>query len=75
MNDLNDSLPSNSGWDYLAIARDISDNGQIVRNGWIGGQDHAFLLTPVPEPSTLALLSMGAVGLLAYARRTRRGRR
>ena len=35
--------------------------------------DHALAtLAPIPEPSTLALLGMGAVGLLAYVRRTRK---
>ena len=34
----------------------------------------SFQLTVVPEPATLALLTMGTIALLAYARRRRRGR-
>ncbi len=37
-----------------------------------GGQ--AYQSQAIPEPSTLALLSMGGVALLAYARRKRRSR-
>ena len=42
---------------YEATA--INDHGQIVANG--GG--HAYLLTPVPEPSTWALLGVALLGL------------
>ena len=50
-------------------ANAINDAGQIVGSGSIGGQTHAFLLTPVPEPSALtlqasALLGLGWVSLL-----------
>jgi uncharacterized membrane protein len=40
-------------------ARDASGNG------------HAILWEPVPEPSTLVLLGLGALGLLGFARRRR----
>ncbi len=36
-----------------------------------GGEIRAFL-TPVPEPSSVAVLALSGVGLLAYRRRTRR---
>ena len=43
--DLNDQIPSGSGW-TLVEASSINSSGQIVGFGRIGGQDHAFLLTP-----------------------------
>lgn len=44
---------------HLAHALDINSRGQIIAVGWNGDPDsrkryrHGFLLTPVPEPSTL----------------------
>jgi probable HAF family extracellular repeat protein len=50
----------------LADAQDINDNGQIVANG--GGR--AYLLTPVPEPtSILGLITVGLIGTAATRRR------
>ncbi|MBV9307467.1 MAG: DUF3466 family protein [Acidobacteriaceae bacterium] len=46
----------------LNSANAINDNGQIVANS-IGG--HAYLLTPVPEPRTWALLGLSGLILLA----------
>ncbi len=69
--DLNDLIPSGSGW-TLEQANCVNDNGQIVGLGSIGGHTHAFLLTPTPEPSTLALLGAGAIGLIGYKWRRRR---
>ncbi len=42
---LNDLIPAGSGW-VLREATGINDRGQIVGQGLIGGQLHAFLLTP-----------------------------
>lgn len=63
-----------AGSDLMLVqATAINDNGQIVGYGTnTSGQIHAFLLTPIPEPSTLALLSMGAISLLAYTWRRRK---
>jgi probable HAF family extracellular repeat protein len=67
MLDLNSMIPASSGW-QLTEACAINDHGWIVGAGFNpSGQDHAFLLTPVPEPSTLALLAAGAIGLLGFA--------
>lgn len=45
MTDLNTQIPGNSGW-LLVAAMSINDQGKIVGIGNIGGQVHAFLLTP-----------------------------
>jgi len=48
MQNLNDLIPSDSGW-LLRLAFDINSSGQIVGQGTINGQSHAFLLTPIPD--------------------------
>jgi probable HAF family extracellular repeat protein len=45
MTDLNELIPAGSGW-ILVAATGINDAGEIVGNGSINGQTHAFLLTP-----------------------------
>ncbi|MGD8451926.1 MAG: PEP-CTERM sorting domain-containing protein [Phycisphaerae bacterium] len=67
MTDLNDLLVDGGAWE-LTEAADINDAGQIVGVGYINGDEHAFLLTPVPEPATLSLLSLGALALLRRRR-------
>jgi probable HAF family extracellular repeat protein len=62
MRDLTALLPSGSGW-ILTYAYGINDVGQITgigKIGGIGGQEHAFRLTPVPEPGALILLAAPA---------------
>ncbi len=44
MRDLNSLLPARSGWILESSAR-ISDAGQIIGQGMIHGQEHAFLMT------------------------------
>jgi probable HAF family extracellular repeat protein len=66
MTDLNDLIPL-SGW-TLKEARAINDIGEIVGQGTIGGETHAFLLTPIPEPSSVVLAALGLVALVAYFR-------
>lgn len=56
----------------LFQATGINDSGEIVANGRGPSGDHAFLLTPVPEPSTLALLSMALLVPVACIRHRRR---
>jgi probable HAF family extracellular repeat protein len=64
MRNLNDLLdPSGAGW-TLRDAIAINDAGQIVGYGTSPpGAQHGFLLTPVPEPPTLALVAL-ALALL-----------
>jgi probable HAF family extracellular repeat protein len=45
MQDLNNLIPSNSGW-VLINANAINASGQITGYGTKGGHNHAFLLTP-----------------------------
>jgi len=71
MQDLNNLIDPNLGW-TLTNAVGINDNGQICGYGQYGGQQEAFLLTPVPEPSTLGLLGAAALAALGYAWRWRR---
>lgn len=68
MADLNTLIDPASGW-TLFDARDINDAGQIVGTGTISGTQHAFLLTPVPEPETYAMLLAGLAVIGVSARR------
>jgi probable HAF family extracellular repeat protein len=70
MIDLNDLIDPSSGW-TLEVATGINSYGQIVGQGSFPGYRHrgAFLLTPVPDPATLLLLSAGLLGVLSRRRR------
>jgi probable HAF family extracellular repeat protein len=67
MVDLNSLISPKSGW-ILAEAAAINDSGQIVGTGHHGNTAHAFLLTPVPEPSTFVLAGLSAAAILGYVR-------
>jgi probable HAF family extracellular repeat protein len=59
MTDLNTLIPSNSGW-VLTSANGINDNQQIVGQGTINGQYHAFLWQiGGGAPTDLGVLSGG----------------
>ena len=58
--DLNTLIDPASGW-YLGSAEDINDRGEIIGVGTFNGQTRTFLITPVPEPGTWALLVLGGV--------------
>ncbi len=55
MADLNDLIPTNSGWD-LTEAASVNDAGQIVGTGQLQGQTRAFLLTPVSKPNQIPFI-------------------
>jgi probable HAF family extracellular repeat protein len=65
MVDLNSLIDPASGWE-LTEADVTNDAGQIAGLGVIGGEQHAFLLTPVPEPISVALAAMGFASLTAW---------
>lgn len=67
MSNLNDLIPSDSGW-ALYGATAINERGQIVGHGRIDGEFHAFLLTPVPEPSALAIVALGLLAAVLVRR-------
>jgi probable HAF family extracellular repeat protein len=61
----------------LEAALAINDSGQIAAYGTFQGQYRAFLLTPtpVPEPSTLAMLTVALTGLIVGRHISRSRRR
>jgi len=64
MQDLNNLIPSNSGWEELVHANAINDAGQIAGYGDIAGQTHAFLATPFnssPSPATGGSITVGNI--------------
>ena len=54
MTDLNSLIGPGSGW-QLHSTGGINGSGQITGYGNHSGALHAFLLTPVPEPTSLAV--------------------
>jgi probable HAF family extracellular repeat protein len=69
MIDLNSLIAPTPGL-ILQSANSINDSGQIVGYGTLNDEVVRFLLTPVPEPSSYILASIGAVALgLARPRR------
>ncbi len=66
--DLNIFLPADSDFFLLTQAIGINDNGQIIGLGYLkSGHEGMFLMTPIPEPTTLGLLGFG--GLLLRKRK------
>ena len=59
-----------SGW-HLTVAADLNNFGQIVGYGTHDGRQSAFLLTPVPEPSS-AFLGAASAALALLRRRVRK---
>ena len=72
MANLNAFIDPASHWTLLS-ANAINSSGQIVGDGInAAGQYHAFLLTPIPEPASLTLLTIGGFAILVRRRNTQR---
>lgn len=71
MQDLNSLLANPIPGFVLSSGQSINDAGQITGMGKLNGDQHAFLLTPTPEPGACAIALIAAAGLL----RRRRGSR
>ena len=57
--------------DPTTAAALAANNGTGVVGDFIGGQNVAANLAPLPEPSTFALLGVGAIGFFGWAWRRR----
>ena len=69
MTDLNSLIGSKSGW-TLMDANAINDSGWIVGVGTNpSGETDAFLLIPIPEPSSVLILGLALFGLAFLRRR------
>ncbi len=67
MQDLNALIDPAEGW-VLSSANGINEKGQIVGTGLLKGQSYGFLLSPVPEPATWAMM-LGGLGVVFRRRR------
>jgi uncharacterized protein (TIGR03437 family) len=61
MYNLNSQLTNGTGW-QLSFANQINNAGQIVGTGLINGNQHAFLLTPVPAAPAPSITSVVGAG-------------
>jgi hypothetical protein len=50
-------------------AEDINGAGRIVGYGIINGKEHAYLATPISEPSTMLLLTTGLGSMICHISR------
>jgi probable HAF family extracellular repeat protein len=65
---LNDLVDLEPGWE-LAYAKDINEAGEIVGLAYHGDAGHAYLLTPIPEPSAAQILAVGSLLFVLTATR------
>ena len=71
LTDLNTLITPGSGFD-LETASGISNSGSITGYGFSNGHIQGYLLTPVPEQSTLVSLGVGLLGGGLFLLRTRK---
>jgi len=71
MTDLNGLIDPSAGW-ALSLACAINDSDWITGSGDVGGQTHAYLVTPVPEPISLVSGTIGLACIGAYVKRRAR---
>ena len=71
---LSDISDADESWDFSCFPEtwEINDSGEIVGECYHNGNYRAFLMTPVPEPSSLAFLSLALAGVGIGVRRRRR---
>lgn len=68
---LQDRIVGANPFSELSYASDINDSGQIVGAArTASGETHVFLLTPIPEPATATLLTLGIAALRPRGRRS-----
>jgi probable HAF family extracellular repeat protein len=73
--DLRDLVAGPPSLTFFREAAAINDAGQVTGTALMEGNAQAFLLTPIPEPSSIALAAFGFAGLMACGwRRRKRGR-
>lgn len=68
MTALDTLTPTATGWSAFTDARGINALGQIVGTGIYNGEIKGFVMTPVPEPASMAALGLGALALLRRRR-------
>jgi probable HAF family extracellular repeat protein len=73
---LQELIPVDSGWTSLYAAAGINDRGQIVGTGVFNGEPgiRAFLMTPIPEPTSIGLLVLSGVFFVSFFTRHLRSR-
>jgi hypothetical protein len=52
-----------------SVANGVADNGTIVGTAYDGNHNYAVLWTPIPEPSSFALLTLAAPAMMVRRRR------
>ena len=62
LNSLTTNLPAGFVLDQASAINSLGDIAGVGTNS--AGQEEAFLLTPVPEPTGVSLLALGIAGML-----------
>ena len=62
------AIVSITSFGRLVEAVAINEEGQILVEAMVGGDANSFVLTPIPEPATLSLLTLGGLAMLRRRR-------